>query len=50
MPHSNAELLRNLAKNLPATQELNEPSMKALWSILIDMAQRIEKLEAQSSS
>ncbi len=50
MTHSNAELLRNLAKELPAPQALNELSPKALWSILIDMAQRIEKLEAQMSS
>jgi hypothetical protein len=49
MPHSNAELLRNLAKDLPAAHELNEPSTKALWSILIDMADRIERLEAQAN-
>ncbi len=47
MQHSNAQLLRNLAKELPAPQQLDEPSTKALWSILIDMADRIEKLEAR---
>lgn len=50
MQHSNAELLRNLAKELPAAQELNEPSIKALWSILIDMAERLKKLESQLKS
>jgi hypothetical protein len=43
-----SELLRCMLTNVTVKKELKGQDLSSLWNILIDMAERLEKLEAAS--